>query len=173
MTRTKHKAFISFYHKDDQRYKDYIHDYLCSDLIDKSVSDGEYDSDLADEYIKRLIRDEKITDSSVIVVLVGTNTRKRKHVDWEIYAGLRKSINGRAALIGILLPEIPISNENTYSADDLPARLADNVKSKYATIYTWDYAKKHFYEIVDKAFQEKNSKENLADNSRSQMQRNL
>ena len=173
MIKIRHKIFISFYHKDNQEYKDYIHDYLCADLIDKSVSDGEYDSDLADEYIKRLIREDKITDSSVVVVLVGTNTYRRKHVDWEIYAGLRKSINGRSALAGILLPEVHISSDNKYSLDGLPGRLADNVKSKYAMIYTWDYAKNHFYEIVDRAYQEKKGKEDMADNSRLQMRRNL
>ena len=80
---TKHKVFISFYHKDDQKYKNYISTYLCGNIIDKSVESGEYDSDLSDEYIKRLIREDKISDSSVIVVLIGPNTYKRKHVDWE------------------------------------------------------------------------------------------
>ena len=173
MTKVRHKVFISFYHKDDQKYKDYIHKYLCEDLIDKSVSDGEYDSELADNYVKRLIREDKITDSSVIVVLVGLNTYKRKHVDWEIYAGLKESINGRSALIGILMPEIPISNNNEYSLDYLPIRLADNVKSGYAKIYAWNYAKEHFYEIVDEAFNEKTIKKDDADNSRLQMQVNL
>ena len=86
--------FISFYHHDDQKYKEYIDRYLSSNIINKSVSEGEYNSDNSDEYIKRLIREDKVSDSSVIVVLVGPNTWKRKHVDWEIYAGLRASVNG-------------------------------------------------------------------------------
>ena len=101
-SKTKHKVFISFYHHDDQKYKNYIDTY-----INKSVSDGEYSTDNSDEYIKRMIREDKVSDSSVIVVLVGPNTKKRKHVDWEIYAGLRSSINGSSGLVGILLPEFP------------------------------------------------------------------
>lgn len=85
----KHKVFISFYHYDDQKYKDYIDRFLSSSIINKSVRAGEYDPDNSDQYIKRLIREDKVSDSSVVVVLVGPNTRKRKHVDWEIYAGLR------------------------------------------------------------------------------------
>ena len=56
----RHKVFISFYHHDDQKYKDYIDAHLSSNIINKSVSDGEYDSDNSDEYIKRLIREDKI-----------------------------------------------------------------------------------------------------------------
>ena len=67
---------------------------------------GEYDPDKSDEYIKRLIREDKVSDSSVVIVLVGPNTRKRKHVDWEIYAGLRSSVNGSYGLVGIMLPEL-------------------------------------------------------------------
>ena len=89
----KHKVFISFYHHDDQHYKEYIDRNLSSNIINKSVVDGEYDPDNSDLYIKRLIREEKVSDSSVVVVLVGPNTKKRKHVDWEIYAGLSASVN--------------------------------------------------------------------------------
>lgn len=74
-TAIKHKVFISFYHKDDQKYKNYIDKYLSKNIVNKSVSDGEYDSDNCDEYIKRLIREEKVSDASVVVVLVGPNTK--------------------------------------------------------------------------------------------------
>ena len=97
----KHKVFLSFYHRDDQKYKDYIDKNLSGNIINKSVFAGEYDPDNSDEYIKRLIREEKVSDSSVVIVLVGPNTKNRKHVDWEIYAGLRASINGNAGLVGI------------------------------------------------------------------------
>lgn len=89
----KHKVFISFYHHDDQQYKDYIDQKLSNNLINKSVMKGQYDPDNSDEYIKRLIREDKVSDSSVVIVLVGPNTRRRKHVDWEIYAGLSASVN--------------------------------------------------------------------------------
>ena len=167
----KHKVFISYYHADDQYYKNYIDTYLSNNIINKSVVAGEYDSDNSDEYIKRLIREEKISDSSVVVVLVGKNTKKRKHVDWEIYAGLRKSINGCSALIGILLPSVIAYGG--YFPQDLPQRLGDNVDSGYASIYTWDYAIKNFDAIIDKAFNEKASKNSKVRNGRIQMQYNL
>ena len=56
----KHKTFISFHHHDDENYKKYIETKFANYIVNKSVEDGEYDSDNSDEYIKRLIREEKI-----------------------------------------------------------------------------------------------------------------
>lgn len=168
----KHKVFISFYHADDQYYKDYIDNYLSANIINKSVYTGEYNPDNSDEYIKRLIREDKISDSSVVVVLVGSNTKHRKHVDWEIYAGLRDSINGCSGLVGIMLPSIQKTPNGGYYYADMPARLADNVKSGFANVYSWDYAKVHFNEIVEEAFVNRKTLHNKKDNSRLQMKWN-
>lgn len=170
---SKHKVFISFYHADDQRYKDYIDRYLSMNIINKSVVDGEYDPDDSDKYVKRLIREEKVSDSSVVVVLVGPNTKNRKHVDWEIYAGLRDSINGASGLVGILLPEFPLRDEKYYNEIDLPKRLNDNVKSGYAKLYKWDYAIKNFDVIVDEAFNNRIALCHKKNNAREQMKKNL
>lgn len=169
----KHKVFISFYHYDDQYYKDYIDCYLSRNIINKSVALGEYSSDNSDEYIKRLIREDKISDSSVVVVLVSPNTKKRKHVDWEIYAGLRASINGNSGLIGIFLPSMKKADGGGYYYTDMPGRLADNIRSGYADFYEWDYAVKHFDSIIEDAFNKRVERKDKIDNSRIQMQNNL
>lgn len=169
----KHKVFISFYHHDDQKYKNYIDTWLSGNIINKSVKEGEYDSDNSDEYIKRLIREDKISDSSVIVVLIGPKTKNRKHVDWEIYAGLSSYINGNSALVGVLLPEVTRTADGGYFLEDIPARLADNVKSEYADVYDWSYAIANFNTIIEKAFNSRIARRNLINNSRLQMQRNI
>lgn len=171
-SQARHKVFISFYHHDDQQYKNYIDRYLSGNIINKSVMPGEYDPDDSDEYIKRLIREDKISDSSVIVVLVGNNTKNRKHVDWEIYAGLRASINGSAGLIGIFLPTVKKADNGEYYYDDMPARLADNIKSGYATFCDWNYALNNFDKLIEEAFQSRITKKQLIDNSRPQMKYN-
>lgn len=168
----KHKVFISFYHHDDELYKEEIERLFGDRMISKSVQDGEYDPDDSDEYVKRLIREDKISDSSVVVVLCGPNTWRRKHVDWEIYAGLRKSVNGASGLVGVLLPEFPLTSDNKYHYEDLPARLADNVKSKYTEVYSWSYFKSRFDSIIQEAFDNRKKLADRADNSRSQMKRN-
>lgn len=169
----KHKVFTSFYHRDDQMYKDYIDRNFGSRIINKSVMDGEYDPDDKDLYIKRLIREDKVSDSSIVVVLVGPNTRKRKHVDWEMYAGLSARVNGNSGLIGVLLPKFPLSANNEYQYANLPGRLADNVRSGYADVYTWDCFVNNFDSIIEQAFNNRVSRRSKVDNSRAQMQRNL
>ena len=133
---------------------------------------GEYDPDNSDEYIKRLIREDKISDSSVVVVLVGNNTKNRKHVDWEIYAGLRASINGNAGLIGIFLPTLRKSDSGEYYYEDIPRRLADNIKSGYASYCDWNYAINNFNQIIEQAFQSRITRRHMIDNSRPQMKYN-
>ena len=49
----KHKVFISFYHQDNSRYKEEVVERFGDKIIDKSVSDGNYDSNNGDGYIKR------------------------------------------------------------------------------------------------------------------------
>lgn len=169
---TKHKVFISYYHQDDQLYKNYIDVCLSANIINKSVMPGEYNSDNSDQYIKRLIREDKVSDSSVVIVLIGPNTRKRKHVDWEISAGLNASVNGNSGLIGILLPTFPMMNGGKFHYADLPARFFDNYASGYADLYTWDYAVKHFDAIVNTAYNNRISRKSLIRNSRAQMQFN-
>lgn len=169
----KHKVFISFYHHDDQRYKEEVERLFGDRMVSKSVQDGDYAPDNSDEYVKRLIREDKISDSSVVVVLCGPNTWKRKHVDWEIYAGLRKSVNGTSGLVGIVLPEFPTTTDGRYyETDFLPERLSDNYKSGYAKLYTWNDFKLDFDWIIQEAFDNRKRLADLADNSRPQMKRN-
>ena len=167
----RHRTFISFYHKDDQFYKEELERKWGNVIINESVRDGEYNSDDSDAYIKRLIREDKISYSSVIVVLVGPNTKARKHVDWEIYAGLRDSVNGSSGLVGIILPEI-LTKDGKYYQSDLPARLADNVASGYAKVYAWDYAIRNFPTIVDEAFKDRLDLRDKKTNNRKQMKIN-
>ena len=169
--RTKHKVFISFYHHDDECYKEKVEECFGDRIISKSVQAGEYDPDDSDEYIKRLIREDKISDSSVLVVLCGPNTWRRKHVDWEIYAGLRKSVNGTSGLVGILLPEFPVA-DGFYDLSYLPERLHDNYKSSFAKLYTWKDLMTGFDRIIQEAFDNRKKLADKVDDSRPQMKRN-
>jgi hypothetical protein len=81
---TKHNVFLSYYHADDQSDKDKFEELFGDIFFNNSVGDGDIDDDLSTDYIKRLIQKGYLTNTSVLVVLVGKNTHKRKHVDWEI-----------------------------------------------------------------------------------------
>lgn len=172
----RHKVFVSYYHHNDQGYRNAFEKHFGHLFISKSVAPGDITSDLSTEYIKRLIQDGYISDSSVVIVLVGPKTYCRKHVDWEISAGLNKKVGGYSGLMGILLPEFPLQQNGNYLYKDLPARLADNAKSGYASVYTWNWLcadQNRVKAEIQRAFDSRVSKANLIDNSGEQMGRNL
>ena len=102
-TETKHKVFISFHHENDEGYRDAferIFDTYYEIIIAKSVKIGEIDPNLKTETIRQKIRDEYLRDTSVTVVLVGAETWKRRHVDWEIYSSIRQTqLKSRSGLL--------------------------------------------------------------------------
>ena len=174
-----HKVFVSYRHKNEKNYPiDF--DYKCKIKLDnlfygkyinKSVQFGEYDPDNSAEYIKRLIREEKITDSSVIIVLCGPETWSRKHVDWEIYAGLSNT-GGNSGLIGVILPNHQEFEKEEISKELLPKRLVDNIISGYASLFKWDYFINNYEKVIEDAFNNRILKKNKIDNSSVQMKNN-
>ena len=72
MVAYKHKVFISYYHEDDQAYAYRLKEYYGRAIIDKSLDeDIRY---LSNNTIINLIRRERLSDSTVTVVLVGMHT---------------------------------------------------------------------------------------------------
>ena len=108
------KVFISYHHQNDQFYKEKLLEIndSCRQLygnpifIDKSVDTGDISEDLSDENIRQKIRDEYLQDSTVTILLVGTETRYRKHIDWEIYSSMYDGkVNKKSGILVVNLPE--------------------------------------------------------------------
>lgn len=151
MATNKHKVFISFHHGDKttdpkcgqywkERFEALFHDYYET-IISKSVQDGDIKDGILTETTRQKIRDEFIADATVTVVLIGPETWKRKHVDWEISSSIRDTKNNpRCGLIGILLPTYPNYNaiKNTYNGNTIPPRLKKNIDCGFATIHVWN-----------------------------------
>ena len=98
----RHKVFVSYHHENDQIYRE-IFERWFSDVYDimvsKSVEIGDINQNLKTDTIRQKIRDEFLRDSTVTVVLIGAETWKRKHVDWEIGASIRDTkYNPRSGL---------------------------------------------------------------------------
>lgn len=171
----RHKVFLSYYHRDDQYYKNLFENKYKHLFINKSVGLGDISTDVSTEYIKRLIQQDYISDSSVLVVLIGPNTWGRKHVDWEIYAAVNKKVGGYSGLLGILLPEFQLLPNGNYYFKDIPPRLADNVQSGYATVYTWNqlcFNDNNILEAIHTAFQNRVQLTDRIVNSRVQFSNN-
>ncbi|MCB2212995.1 TIR domain-containing protein [bacterium] len=137
----RHKVFVSYHHANDQKYRDAFdrlfagHDGI---IVPKSVQMGDIGQGLKTDTIRQKIRDEYLRDSTVTVVLIGAETWKRKHVDWEIASSIRDTeYNPRSGLLGILLPTYPFPSPNKYNHFTIPPRLYDNIKCGFASIHLW------------------------------------
>lgn len=170
----KRKCFISYYHKDDKKYKEKFYN-MTSDLIThKSVDEGEIDSDNSADYVKQLINQNYLDDTTVLIILIGPNTKCRKHVDWEISGALNYKVGDRySGLLGLVLPNHPDFGRKEATFSLMPARLADNFKSEYAIIRDYTADRKKLQEYIEVAFNNRMDKNDKRDNSRIQMTDNI
>ena len=127
-----HKVFISYHHDSDQGYKDSLVQWAEENaiFIDRSVDTGDISDELSSERIREKIRDEYLKDSTVTILLVGAETKRRKHVDWEIYSSMYDGpVNKRSGIVVINLPEI---------SDYFTAAYGDEEKKLlYPTVKSW------------------------------------
>lgn len=163
----RHKVFISYHHDNDQDYKNKFEELFSNQfdiMVSKSVEIGDIDPNNNTEYIRQQIRDEHIADATVIVVLIGTETWKRKHVDWEIFSAIRDTKNNpRCGLLGIFLPSYPLSHDNKFNHCTIPPRLYDNWNQdnfynteKYAELYKWSEEPNNVKNWIHEAFEKRN-----------------
>lgn len=100
--------FITYHHRNDQWYKEELQKFnqVHGIFIDGSVDIGEIDDRLlSDEAIRRKIRDEYLRDTTVTILLVGTETKYRKHIDWELYSSMYDgAVNKKSGIVVINLP---------------------------------------------------------------------
>ena len=176
MATTRHKVFVSF-HEEDRKYRKLFANHMGSDVVDKSVGDGDIDPELKVDTTRGKIRDEFIADATVTVVLVGQCTWQRKYVDWEIGSSLRETRNNsRCGLIGIRLPTHPDFGKPDYRKRKflIPPRLADNLGATgaFARMYDWPYPwnTATVRRWIHEAFRRRDTV--IPDNSRKQFGRN-
>ncbi len=176
----RRKVFVSYYHAQDERYRWHLQQHFSHLFIFKSVQPGDIAIDNTDAYIAELIRQDFISDSSVVLVLVGPNTYKRKHVDWEIAAGLDPRVGGaRAGLLAVMLPEFQIHLDPVMHrayGTPMPPRLDDNLASGYASLFSWSTLVQDettMRDAVNFVFERRTRCGNLARNGRYRMDWNL
>jgi len=169
MNSTKHKVFISYHHANDQWYKEELLriNKIHNIFIDGSVDTGDIDDTLPNESIRQIIRDSYLSDSTVTILLVGTETKNRKHIDWELKSSMiNGSVNKKSGMLIINLPStgcthytathkkeketIYPENVSWISINDraeyerrypyLPARIIDNLLKTEAkiSVVNWD-----------------------------------
>lgn len=168
----RHKTFLSYYHAEDQDYKQKF-THLFNDLIvAKSVNDGDIDSENSDEYIKKLIQKNHLEDTTVLIILLGPNTKHRKHVDWEISGALNMKVGEKySGLLGIKLPSHPDFGSGKHTYSNLPDRLSENLRSGYAYIQDWTDERIKMQNFIEIAFKKRGGPDKIK-NSIPQMKKN-
>ena len=141
-----HKVFISYHHEKDQDYKNNLVKFAKqhSIFIDASVDTGDISDDLSDDSIRQKIRDEYLRDSTVTIVLVGKETKRRKHVDWEIYSSMFDgTVNKKSGVLVINLPEISEyfhgahNGEKTMVYPDITSWTSIDARTEYERRYPY------------------------------------
>lgn len=172
---TKRKTFLSYYHKDDQAYKEYFENLFDDLIVNKSVQKGDINSDNSDEYIKQLIQKEYLSDTTVLVVLLGKKTKNRKHVDWEMSGALNYKVGDHCAgLLGIVLPTHPDYKKpiNQRLKCNYPKRFIENYESGYAVMIDWTEDRVFMQNAIEKAFRQRTNNSKRINSIIPQMQRN-
>jgi len=162
----KPRLFASYHHKNDQYWYNRFaglfgktYDLFSDTSIGRLI---ESDDPI---YQSRKIREDHITGSSITVVLIGAETWKRKHVDWEIFATLEK----KHALLGIVLPTYVKNLQNQIL---VPDRFYDNVTSGFAHWLHWTEQPAAIIAAIS-ATQTRANNTALIRNGRQQLGRNL
>lgn len=164
-----HKVFISFHHANDQWYKDELVKWGKRNkvFIDGSVDMGEIPDNWDAQHIREYIRDNHLKDTTVTILLVGTETKNRKHIDWELFSSMYDGkVNKKSGILVINLPsvccqyhtlctkeekEAILPNQKTWIGINnraeyerrypyMPARIIDNLLKKGVSIsvINWD-----------------------------------
>lgn len=107
-----HNVFISYHHENDQAYKNKLIEYgkNFGVFIDKSVDTGDIPEHMSDQAIRERIRDEYLRESTVTILLAGSETKERKHIDWELYSSMFDGTrNKKSGILVINLPSVHCS----------------------------------------------------------------
>ena len=149
----RHKVFISYFHKDDQDYKNHLinlKEYnpktssIQSVFDDYSVHENEIDdTGLTSEQVRKIIRDEYIKEATVMILLCGENTKTRKHIDWEIHAAMFNT--DKNPKMGIVVVNLPGITQSCRKSDDTEKDIINpngnwisvNTRKEYEDLYPY------------------------------------
>lgn len=82
----KKKVFVSYYYRDDNRYKNLLSAWSANDKFDIEFEDVSADVSInsKDAAVLKRVLSRKIAESDVLLVLVGEKSYSRRWVRWEI-----------------------------------------------------------------------------------------
>ena len=166
----RRKVFISYFRGDRSEVEEFVDFWGTAQgvFIPRIVGacGGEIINSQNAEYVIAKIRHEQISDSTVTMVLVGSCTHSRRHVDWEIKASLRQGADSKPnGLVGIVLP-------SKGSRAHLPQRFLANWSGSdacYASYHSAPTSALQLSNWIEDAYQARESRAKLIKNSSEMM----
>jgi hypothetical protein len=165
---TRHKCFVSYHSTDADEAAAFLESF-GTEFIPRTLGvteDDPFINSQDEDYIKEQISTKYMADSTVTILLVGKCTWARMFIDWEIGATLRNSpVNKRSGLLAYKLPSAADSQK-------IPDRLSDNYtynkpSESYASYLVYPSSKSSVRSNIQTAFEARDSKAYLIDNSRA------
>jgi hypothetical protein len=129
------------------------------DICDSyAIKEGEI-GNIGTEKVRQQTREKHLKNSTVTIVLIGKDTWRRKHVDYEIYASLRQTKNNpRSGLLGIILPTYNHEPGKFYNPKTIPKRLNQNIENGFADIIHWTENHERVQKFIHEAFEKRDKK---------------
>jgi hypothetical protein len=162
----RRKAFISYFRGDRRPVEDFVGYWATIQNVFIPQIVGAYGEDLINsddaEYVIGQIRTRYIVDSTVTMLLVGSCTHSRRHVDWELKASLRQGdVYTPNGLLGIVLP---YQGNSAY----LPRRFQQNwnreSRACYARYYMAPHSADQLRAWIEDAYQARTQRARLIQN---------
>lgn len=105
------KAFVSYHHANDQWAKEHLAwlatSFGCFEDMSVNTGDISDDDTRTSESIRIQIRDHYLRDSQVTILLCGSDTKGRKHIDWELKSSMINTrLNNRSGILVLALPSV-------------------------------------------------------------------
>lgn len=160
------KVFISYYHGDQEAVNKFVRDFsdVCM-FKTVGVQEGDFDFNSNDsQYIMRKIRENKLQDSTVTIVLVGNCTHSRRYVDWEVKASLQQ---GQSLPNGLIAINLPYMGNTGYLPSRVSANVIRDANNKdigYARYYTYPSSKKQLKGWIEDAYDARTQRASLIKN---------
>lgn len=170
----RRKVFISYFRGDRLEVEEFVEHWADQEKVFLPQIVGAFGRGIINsnnaEYVIGRIRTEQIADSTVTIVLMGSCTHSRRHVDWEIQASLRRGADALPnGLLGIVLP-----SQGRYAL--LPPRFEMNWAPEnhggYARYYVTPKSAAWLRAWIEDAFEARHSRAALIKNPRVSMEYN-
>lgn len=150
----RRKVYLSYERAGCENYRNEFEKRIIHKFIVVSAEIEEMPGGSAEEFIEALSERGLLDKDMGFVALLGpTNSLI---VDWEIQAALQTA-RASSCVVGLLLPEFPLTNDGSYRFSDLPPSMSEAAKSGRGKIYTWDSVASTdsaFFNLIEEAFRD-------------------